>query len=408
MLEKPGTETMRRPAPGEAAGRPAGAEEKNLVAQIDQIINEAASARASEVHFEPGPENLVVRVRQAGVLKVVAQLPETSKTTVANRLKIMGQMDITKFRVPQSGYFKRAAGERKVEFYVYTVPTLYGEALVVRISDKQSATMHLAELSMDPKVLATYRRCLAKGSGLYLVSGPPGSGKRTTIYASILEVLKPDRLAMAFDPVIKYEIAGMVQGKPEDKSEFTFAEAIEALMRQEPDVAYIGDIACEADARATIQGAFAKRIVLARMSANDSLNTIQNLIDMGIQPFLLAASVTSVINQRLVRRLCEACREPYAPDESLRREVGYQLPENVAFFRAKGCPSCNGTGYHGAIALFELYHPSEELNKMIVAKEPMQAIRARALKEGMYPLKWDGVRKAAGGMATLEDVLNSL
>ena len=384
------------------------ADEKNVIQEVDKIISDAIESGATEIHFEPEQEGYLIRARQGSMLKEVGKVQEKLKSNVANRLKVLGAMDITKNKIPQNGFFKIQKGDKKIELYVYILPTLYGESIVIKISYKVSATMRLNQLGMNPTVLNDYIKALAKGSGLYLITGPPGSGKRTTAYASILEVIKPHFLAMGFDPIIKYEIAGMIQGKPEEKSEFTFAEAISSLMKQEPDIAYIGDITNENEARATIQGAFAKRIVLARMTANDTINAIQNLVDMGVQPFLLAASLTAIINQRLIRKLCPACRVSYQVDEAIQRELGFKLPENARFFKAKGCPQCNNTGYLGVVALFELYRPSEELNKMIVAKETIQNIRAQAYKEGLISLKKDGISKVLMGLATLEDVLNSL
>jgi type II secretory ATPase GspE/PulE/Tfp pilus assembly ATPase PilB-like protein len=261
---------------------------------------------------------------------------------------------------------------------------------------------------MSPAVLTSYRKALSRTAGLYLVTGPPGSGKRTTIYASILEVLKPNMLSMGFDPVIKYELPGMIQGKPEDRSEFTFAEAILSLFQQEPDVAYIGDVLNEQEARATISGAFARRRVFARMTANDTVNAIQNIVDMGVQPFLMAASTAAVLNQRLLQRLCPSCRESYDSDEAIQKEVGLKLPPNARFFKARGCPACKGTGYAGVVAIYELYLPSEELNKMLVSKASVGEVRQRAVREGLISLKVDGVLKALAGYCTLEEVLNAL
>lgn len=392
----------------EDAAKRSGVDEKGVIQEVDQIISDALENGATEIHFEPDAERYLIRARIGRFLKEVGTVSEKLKGNVANRLKVLGGMDITKSKIPQSGYFKITKGEKKVELYVYLLPTIYGESITVKISYKVSATMRLNQLGMNPTILNDYIKALAKGSGLYLITGPPGSGKRTTAYASILEVYKPNLLAMGFDPIIKYEIPGMVQGKPDEKSEFTFAEAIASVMKQEPDIAYIGDITNESEARATIQGAFAKRIVLARMTANDTINAIQNLVDMGVQPFLLAASLTSIINQRLIRKLCPSCREGYKVSEAIQREIGFKLPENAMFYRAKGCHQCGNTGYNGVVALFELYRPSEELNKMIVAKEPIQAIRNQAYKDGLVSLKKDGVAKALMGLTTLEDVLNSL
>ncbi|MGC8722367.1 MAG: GspE/PulE family protein [Acidobacteriota bacterium] len=408
MAEKIQFETARRTPDADVKQVRNAAEDKGVIQEVDSVLAAAVDGNATDIHFEPQQEGLTVRTRVGGLMSTVKEMPERTKSNVINRLKVLSGMDITKTKIPQSGFFRMTAGERKVELYVYVLPTLYGESLVVKIQYKQSATMKLEQLGMSPAVLTSYRRALARNSGLYLVTGPPASGKRTTLYASILEVMKPDLLAMGFDPIVKYEIPGMIQGKPDDRSEFTFAEAIDALMKQEPDLAYIGDILNLDEARATIQGAFAKRRVFARMTANDAINALQNLIDMGIQPFLVAASVAAILNQRLIRRLCPSCKEAYPVDEALKKELGFRFPENARFYKPKGCPQCEFRGFNGQVAIFELYLPSEELNKLVVAKEPVQSLRQRAQREGQSSLKIDGLLKALIGLCTLEEVLNAL
>jgi len=384
-------------------------EDKSVIEEVDKVIGQAADTGALAVHFEPCPEGYVIRMRETGGgMQKVGEIPERLKMNVANRMKVLAGMDITKSRIPQSGYFKMMQGERKLELNVFCMPTLYGESIAIRLSYKVSATLRLAQLGINPAVLQLYQKALARGSGLYLITGPPGSGKRTTVYASILETCKPNMLAMGFDPVVKYEVPGMVQGKPEEKSEYSFADAVQSMLKQEPDIAYVGEVALEAEARATIQGAFAKRFVFARMTANDTVSSIQNLTDMGIQPFLIVASLGAVINQRLVRRLCPDCKVAYSSDEDLEKEIGLRLRPGTQFYRAAGCPKCSGLGYVGNLALFEVYRPTEELGKMIIAKETVQNIRGKAFPDIMFTLKGDGIWKAVQGLCSLEDVLNSL
>jgi type II secretory ATPase GspE/PulE/Tfp pilus assembly ATPase PilB-like protein len=387
----------------------AGAEDKNIIKQVDRILEEAVAEGATEIHIEPHQDSLQIRTRLKGSLKPAdIEIPGSMKSNVINRVKVLSGMDITRTKIPQTGFFKLTVDDKAIELYSYVMPCLYGESTIIRVQYKQSATMQLEQLGMVPTMLASLRKALGRGSGLFLVTGPPGSGKRTTAYAAVLEVLQPDMLAMGFDPMIKYEIPGMIQSKPVEKSEFTFAEGIEALLKQEPDVAYVGDLTCLEEIRAAIQGAFAKRRVICRMNANDCVNALQNMIDMGVQPFLLSASLAAICNQRLLRRLCPSCRQPYAADETIQKEIGVRLQEGTKFFKAKGCQACENTGYSGVQVIFELFLPSEELNKMIVAKEPVQAIREQAGKEGMLPLKLDGVGKAIHGLVALEDVLNAL
>lgn len=384
-------------------------EDKGIVQQVDKIIQEAVEAGATEIHLEPLQDALVIRTRIKGALRAVdIDIPDDMKNNVINRIKVLSGMDITKTKVPQSGFFKLSLEEKKIELYTYVMPTLHGEATIIKVQYKQSATRGLDQLGMTKNMLASFKKSLSRGSGLYLITGPPGSGKRTTAYAAVLEILKPEMLAMGFDPVIKYEVPGMIQGKPEEKSEFTFAEGVQSVMKQEPDVAYIGDITCHEDARAAIQGAFAKRVVLCRMTANDCINAVQNIIDMGVQPFLLAASLSVIINQRILRRLCKNCHEPYPADQNIQKELGFRLPEGAKFFHPKGCDTCENTGFSGSSAIYELYIPSEELNKLIVSKAPLDSLRQRAVKEGMISLKMDGITKAMRGLVTVEDVLNSI
>ncbi len=408
MSEKIRFETMRKGSETNPRQARSAVADKGVVQEIDQILSRAVDAGATDIHFEPRQDGLLVRMRVAGSLEKVKAIDEEMKINVLNRLKVLSGMDFTKTKVPQSGFFKMQVGEKKLELYSYSLPTLYGESVTVKVQYKQSATKRVDQLGMGKAILASYRKALTRTSRLFLITGPPGSGKRTTIYASILEVMQPGMMAMGFDPVLKYEIPGMLQGKLDDHNEFTFAEAVEALLKQEPDVAYIGDILDETEARATIQGAFAKRRVFARVTANDTINAVQNFMDMGIQPFLIAASLAAVLNQRLLRKLCRSCREPYEASEALQKELGYKLPPGAQFYRAKGCSACNDTGYKGVIAIFELFIPSEETNKMIVAKQGVQALHEQALKEGLSTLKADGIRKAMGGYCTLEEVINAL
>ena len=409
MAKKIEFESAKKSPDADAGKLRTATEDKGIVQQVDKIIQEAVKEGATEIHLEPLQDTLVIRTRIKGALRAVdINIPADTKSNVINRIKVLSGMDITRTKIPQSGFFKLTLDESKIELYTYIMPTLHGEATIIKVQYKQSATLGLEQLGMTQKMLASFRKALSRGSGLYLITGPPGSGKRTTAYASVLEVLKPEMLAMGFDPVIKYEVPGMIQGKPEEKSEFTFAEGIQSVMKQEPDVAYIGDITCQEDTRAAIQGAFARRIVLCRMSANDSINAVQNIIDMGVQPFLLAASLAVIINQRLLRRLCKNCRQPYPAEQNIQKELGFRLPEGAKFFHPKGCDACENTGYSGLAAIYELYVPSEELNKLIVAKASLDSLRQRAVKEGMISLKMDGITKAMRGLVTVEDVLNSI
>lgn len=408
-MSKPQFEAGGRSGAVDVRQMQAAAEDRGIVKQVDSIIEKAVQDGATEIHLEPHQNALVIRVRVGTDLHPVdLEVPENKITNVINRVKVLSSMDITRSKIPQAGFFKLTVDEKPLELYSNVLPTLYGEAVVIRVEYKQSATMTLDQLGMTAKVLGGFKKALSRGSGLYLITGPPGSGKRSTAYASLLEVHSPDKLTMGFDPVIKYEIPGMIQGKVEEKSEFTLAEAVDAMLKQEPDVAYIGDITCIEEATAAIQGAFSKRILICRMTSTDCVNAAQNLIDMGVQPFLVAASLTAITNQRLVRKLCSACRQAYPVDQNLQKVLGVRLREGSTFYRPGACDACDGTGYVGVQSIFELFVPSEELNKLLVAGEQVAEIRQQALKEGMVPLKMDGIGKAMHGLVAVEDVLNAL
>lgn len=392
--------------PDPAMQRPA-SEDKVVRKGVDDALTEAIEAGATDIYFEPMQDKLVIRMRKEGELSVLREIPESIRGNVTNRLKVLATMDFTKTHIPQGGFFKMASNEKSVELYAHLLPTLYGESIGINIQYKQSATMRLNQLGMAKKLLENYRKVLNHDTGLFLVTGPPGSGRRTTVYASILEVLNPGLFAMGYDPVVKYEIPDMVQGKLEEKSEFTFAEAVAAMFKLGPDIAYVGDIVNEAEAHATIHGSLAKRKVFGRMTANDSISAVQNFLDMGMQPFLVTAALVGVINQRLLPKLCPSCREAYPVDDILQKEIGYKLPQGTSFYRSKGCPACGNTGYKGVVGLYEIFIPNEEVRKMIVAKESPRVLR-KAVQEGMSTLKQDGVRKAMAGYCTIEEVLNVL
>ncbi len=316
--------------------------DREVIQTVETAISDALLASASEIHFNPGEEGLKVFVRgESGLKEVLTVEPELS-SSVLNRIKVLASMDITRTHIPQNGYFTAImADESRVDLMVFTFPTLYGEKAVVRSQVKKKVQTTLDQLAMAPKTLAQFRAGLQRESGLFLFVGPPGSGRRTTVYAAITEVAKPGHLVMGWDQVIKYEIPGMVQGKPDERITFSNGVAISGLMGQNPDVAYIGGILEPEEAKAVIQGAFAKRRVFARMTANDTMSALQNLVDMGLQPFLIMAAFKGCLAQRLIRRLCKECREPYTPDANMQTELGVRLPQGTSFYRAEGCPACH-------------------------------------------------------------------
>jgi len=401
-------EVGRQDEAAEEARRPGAADDKGIVEQVDDLILQAIRKEATDIHIEPTHDGLRVRARVEGRLVQIAAIAMELHPKVINRVKILSSMDITRSRIPQRGYFKVIIEERRVELYVYCFPSVLGEKVVLQVHYRKGVQLGLEHLGLFPTMLKPFREAVRQIHGLILVVGPPGNGKTTTSYAVLKEKHAEDKLVMSFEHVLKYELPGMVQGRPDEIAEFTFPDGIRAMMDQEPDMALVGEVNESEVARSIIQGAFAARMVVARMTGNDSISAVQTLVDMGVQPFLVTASLNAVLAQRTVRKICDKCREPYEPPPAVIEELGYRLPDGTKFFHGKGCQACRGTGYRGVLGIFELFVPNEETNELIVARAPQNQVREAALTAGMTPLKKDGIQKAVKGYTPIEEVLSVL
>lgn len=383
-------------------------EDRGIVDKVDDILLQALQAGATDLHVEPRPEETGVRMRVDGALQELASFNSAIHTKVVNRLKILGGMDITRTKIAQRGFFKVEQDDLKAEFHASVFPSVLGEKVTVDIQTKKGLELSLEHLGFFTEVLKSYKDALSKPHGLVLIVGPPSSGRTTTAYASLAFLNSPTRAVATFEQVAKYEIPGIVQGKPSPQHDFHFVDGVRAVMESQPDVAMIGEVQDPEVARLMIQGAFAKRIVLGRMAAHDAGNALGTLMDMGVQPFLITAAVNAVLAQRLVRRICDRCKEAYAPPEQLVTEIGYKMRPDLQFYRGKGCAACGGTGHRGHIGLFELLTLTEEINELIVARRSGGEIRDAAAKKGMVTLKRDGMNKVVMGYTSIEEVLNAL
>lgn len=382
-------------------------DDKGYSKKVDDFILTAIKREATDIHFEPLQECLQVRIRINGMMEKIDEMPINALHNVINRIKVLSSMDITKSKIPQEGYFKYNA-EKPIEIYSYIFPCIYGERAVLKLQYKRSIALNLNELGLQASTLESLKKALSMQNGLILVVGPPGNGKATTLYAILNYLNTPNKNLMSFETTIKYNLPNLTQGKPDEKIDYTFVSGVKAMMEQEPDVALVGDISSLDVARIIIHSAFYKRIVLARLTANDSINAISYLIDMGIQPFLVTAALNTILAQRLIRRLCDYCKEAYQPSPSLLKEIGYKLRPDIQFYKANGCEKCMNSGYSGLIGIFELFTPSEELNELIIAKESRKTLIEAAIGSGFIPIKKDGIIKAASGLTTIEEVLNSI
>lgn len=400
-------EIGRKEEPAEEL-RKGGVEDKGVIEKVDEVILQAVRREATDVHIEPTHDDLKIRARVEGVLQPLETFPMELHHKVINRLKILSAMDITRSRVPQRGYFKIVIDDRKIELYTFCFPSVLGEKIVLQIHYRKSIGMSLDHLGMFPTMLKPFKDAITRSHGLLLVVGPPGNGKTTTSYCVLRALDSPGKSLMSFEHVLKYEIPGMVQGRPDEVAEFSFSEGVKAMMDQAPDVSLVGEVNEEKVAREIIHGAFAARVVVARMSGNDTISALHTLVDMGVQPFLVTACLNAAVAQRLVRKLCDKCRQPYKPPPSVIEEIGYRLPPDVQFYEGKGCETCDGTGYRGLLGIFELFLPSEETHQLMIQRAPQDQVREAALKTGFTALKKDGVQKAIKGYTSIQEVMQAL
>lgn len=388
-------------------GISAAIDDKSATKKIDDAIHLALHKEATEIHFEPHPEEMLIRMRVNGLMEQVDKVPINIAHLLINRIKVLSSMDITKTKIPQDGYFKYNM-EKPIEIYSHIFPSLYGERATLKLQYKREISLNLDSLGFQPTMLENLKKSLSKPNGLILIVGPPGNGKTTTSYAILNHLNAPTKNVITYESVIKYEIPGVLQGKPDEKSEVSYAQGVKSIMDQEPDLVLIGEIQSLDTAKIVVQGAFYKRIVIARVPANNCVNAINYLIDMGVQPFLITSALNAIIAQRLVRKLCDKCKEPFSPSQALLQEIGYKLRPDIKFYKAVGCSECNQSGYSGLTGIFELLMPSEGLNELIMSREPTKKIYEMLLSGGFIPLKKDGIIKAASGITTVEEVLNVL
>ena len=381
------------------------AQDMSVTKKLDEIVAKALGMAASEIHIEAFADRTRVRVRTKGKLQEIDSLESKVHSNLVNRVKVLAGMDITKHGIAQKGYFKVDMEERQVELVAIIMPTPMGEKCMIKIHMRQSLALKLDQLGMYPKVLEPFKKILNRPNGLLLIAGPPGSGRTTTCYACLQELNSPEKNVASFETSLRYELPGVIQGKPEERYDFSFNDGLRATIDLEPDVMYVGAMNDADAARMSLAAAFGKRIVIARLNASNGATAMLSLLDMGLPGFLVAQGVLGVLTQRLVRRLCEKCREAYRPSEMIIQELGIKTNQQLTFYRAKGCDACDNTGYIGQLGLFELFIPSDKVREKIIARAPASDINMAAAETGLVPLRMDGVRKVAQGLTSLEEVM---
>ncbi|HEU5260770.1 MAG TPA: GspE/PulE family protein [Gemmatimonadales bacterium] len=372
---------------------------------VNLLIREAHDARASDIHLESTREGLHARFRIDGVLMDVPSPPKPLQAAVISRVKLLAELDIAERRAPQDGRIRVRLEERELDLRVSTVPTLYGESVVLRLLDRGGRPVALDELGMAPEMLDTFRRLAEKPHGILLATGPTGSGKTTTLYGALgLRERTAEKIITVEDPV-EYHLDRMTQVPVNVRAGMTFAGALRSILRQDPDVLMVGEMRDGEAASIAVQAALTGHLVFSTLHTNDAASAITRLVDLRVEPYLIAATVEAVLAQRLVRKLCPECRERYEPDTSAvallaQRPVGHLMLE-----RGRGCPTCRGTGYRGRTGIFELLVISEEIKRALLKASHAAALREIAQTEGMTTLREDGWCKVQAGITTVEEVL---
>lgn len=380
-------------------------EEAPVVKLVNLIIMEAIKAGASDIHVEPEENSLRTRYRVDGVLHETTTPPKHLQSAVISRIKILSGMDIAERRVPQDGRFQLKVEGRQIDCRVSTIPTVYGENVVMRLLDLTNVLLGLKDLGFSADVLKSYEKLIHKPYGIILVTGPTGSGKTTTLYSSLSIINSPEKNIVTIEDPIEYRMEFVRQMQVNPKAGLTFANGLRSILRQDPDIIMVGEIRDLDTAEIAIQAALTGHLVLSTLHTNDAPGAVTRLVDMGVEPFLVASSVTAVLAQRLVRLICKDCKETYAPSEEILQDVGLAGAKNIKFYRGKGCDNCMNTGYRGRVGIFELMLPSDDIRALTVSKSSTTEIRHAALKDGMKTMQEDGIEKVKAGITTLEEVM---
>ena len=384
------------------------ASEAPIIRLVSLIISHALAARASDIHIEPFENRLIVRYRVDGVMHEVESPPRRFSAAVISRIKIMASLDIAERRLPQDGRIKLRIQGKEIDLRVSTVPIMHGESVVMRILDKSGTALDFVTLGFDPDVLARFLDVLMQPHGIVLVTGPTGSGKTTTLYTALDRLNNPDLKILTVEDPVEYQMEGINQIQVKPQIGLTFANALRSIVRQDPDVIMIGEIRDLETAQIAVQAALTGHMVLSTLHTNDAASTVNRLLDMGMDDYLLTSTVNGILAQRLVRTLCIHCRQPHQALPEVIEEMQlnrYTQSDPVILFRPVGCGECGGTGYTGRISIVELLVMSDSIRSLIMRHVTSGEIRQQAISEGMQTMYENGLSKTVTGVTTIEEVL---
>ena len=378
-----------------------------VIRAVNRLIADAVDARASDIHLEPTDDRLAVRFRIDGMLREMAPKPPAMRAPVVSRIKVMAGLNIAERRLPQDGRLRLTVRGHEIDLRVATAPSIHGESVVMRILDRANLALDPKSLGFDADLEYQFLSALAQPHGIMLVTGPTGSGKTTTLYAALAHLNAPERKLTTIEDPIEYRLPGVVQSQINPAIGYTFSSALRSFLRQDPDVMMVGEIRDTETAQIAVQAALTGHMILSTLHTNTAAGAVTRLLDMGVEPFLLSSVLTGVLAQRLVRRLCPHCREPYAVDPALLERLG--IAEHPAdpgtFYRPVGCPSCKGSGYAGRMAVFEFIRIDRDLAGLILHRADTRTIAEAASRAGSGTLRADGIAKARLGLTALEEVL---
>ena len=381
-------------------------EDAPIVKLVNLLISQAVQDRASDIHIEPAEKDVRVRYRIDGVLHEVMRSPKNIQAGVISRLKIMADINIAERRVPQDGRVSAVIAGRAVDLRVATLPTVYGEKVVMRILDKSTALLQLADLGFLPEALARYETAYRKPYGTILVTGPTGSGKSTTLYATLNQVNDVSKNIITVEDPVEYRLAGVNQIQVNNKAGMTFAAALRSILRADPDIVLVGEIRDRETATTAVEAALTGHLVLSTLHTNDASSTPTRLVEMGVEPFLVGSSLDCIVAQRLARKLCSKCKEHYASTAADLEAVGWDGEDDPPeLFRAVGCGACGRTGYHGRFAIHEVLLVSEDVERMIVERAHTEDIKKIAIAQGMITLRSAGMAQVCNAVTSVEEIL---
>ena len=387
-------------------------DEAPVIRLVNSVLFRAAKERASDIHIEPMERELLVRFRIDGVLQEVIKPPKRYQNSIIARVKVMGQLNIAEKRLPQDGRIRIKLAGRDIDIRLSTTPTSFGERIVMRLLDKTATLLDLAEIGMSQQVLSSMQSVIKRSHGIVLVTGPTGSGKTTTLYGALSKINTSDLNILTVEDPVEYQLKGIGQMAIAPKIGLTFAQGLRSFLRQDPDVIMVGEIRDKETAEIAIQASLTGHLVLSTVHTNDAAGAVTRLVDMGVQPFLVASSLTGILAQRLVRRVCQDCRAPYTPTDADLKELGYTFQSFKdrfgadRIYKAVGCPSCNRNGYRGRSGIYEFLFVDDDVRQLVLKNVDASTIKKSALAKGMITLLDDGVRKIAMGETTIAEVLS--